>query len=487
MTRHVPLVGLLLITALSVFLAAVEPAHSSSVSSTCDSADDLWQGEFFPDVPFIRYEGAESTNPMAYRYYNADELLLGKPMKEWLRFSVAFWHTFRGDGSDPFGSPTKSWPWEDPLVPPMQMAKRRMRAMFEFVQKLGVEFWCFHDRDIAPEGSSWAETNANLDEIVALAEELQAQSGRISPLWGTAQLFKHPRYMHGAATSPHAEVFAIAAAQAKKAIEVTHRLGGKNFVFWGGREGYHTLLNTDMKQELDHLAQFFKMAVQHKDNIGFSGTFLLEPKPQEPTKHQYDWDAATTMGFLSHYNLTAEFKINVECNHATLSSHSCEHELQTASHRGMLGNMDANTGDPQTGWDTDQFITDPKETTLLMAVVLNQGGLAPGGINFDAKLRRESTDPKDLFYAHIGSMDALARGLRNAARMMEDGILHDFVTERYSSFRATDIGKRIHNGEATFADLEEFVLSHANATAYLKGEVASGRAEYLEMLLSKYI
>mmetsp|Transcript_9678 Transcript_9678/g.27667 ORF Transcript_9678/g.27667 Transcript_9678/m.27667 type:complete len:499 (-) Transcript_9678:302-1798(-) len=476
--------------AVAVTLALSWSSSGTETDGTCEGGHGLSNGssaEFFPGIPRIEYLGPDSTNPLSFRYYNADELIVGKRMRDWLRFSVAFWHTLRGDGSDPFGSPTKNWPWEDPSLPPMEMAKRRMGAHFELLEKLGVDYWCFHDRDIAPEGATWAETNSNLDEIVALAEQFQSQTGK-RVLWGTAQLFKHPRYMHGAATSPNAEVVAFAAAQAKKAIEITHRLRGENFVFWGGREGYHTLRNTDMKQELEHLAAFLRMAVSHKTSIGFNGTFLLEPKPQEPTKHQYDWDVSTTVGFLRQFGLASDFKINVECNHATLAGHSCEHELETASLQGMLGNIDANTGDPQTGWDTDQFITDPKECLLLMAVVLRQGGLSPGGINFDAKLRRESTAVEDLFYAHIGSMDALARGLRNAARMLEDGKLAEVVERRYASFRETSVGQRIHSGVATFAEMEEFVLSSSNATGFLSAEdVPSGHAEYMELLLANYI
>ncbi|KAJ0979748.1 hypothetical protein J5N97_015222 [Dioscorea zingiberensis] len=331
----------------------------ANIESKCDSSSDEWNGEFFPGIPKIKYE-------------------------DWLRFSVAFWHTFRGTGADPFGAPTKAWPWEDGTNS-LAMAKRRMRALFEFINKLGVERWCFHDRDIAPDGKTLAESNANLDEIIELAKELQ-KGTKILPLWGTAQLFMHPRYMHGAATSSELGVYAYAAAQVKKAMEVTHYLGGENFVFWGGREGYQTLLNTDMKRELDHLARFLEAAVDWKKKIGFNGTLLIEPKPQEPTKHQYDWDAATTLSFLQKYGLSGEFKLNIECNHATLSGHSCHHELETARINGLLGNIDANTGDPQIGWDTDQFLTDIGEATLVMLSVIRNEGLAPGGFNFDAKL-----------------------------------------------------------------------------------------------------
>ncbi|GMH42846.1 hypothetical protein BSKO_10765 [Bryopsis sp. KO-2023] len=466
--------------ALSVLVHGESPGSCSASedSGKCSSCE---LKEYFNGIPKIEYEGPNSKNPMAFRYYNAEEIILGKPMKEWLRFSVAFWHTFRGDGSDPFGSPTKNWPWEDPSLPPLEMAKKRMEANFEFLQKLGVEYWCFHDRDIAPEGEDLAETNANLDEIIDVALELQKATG-IKPLWGTAQLFKHPRYMHGAATGPDAGVFAFAAAQVKKAMEVTHRLGGLNYVFWGGREGYHTLRNTDLRLELDNMARFLALAAKYKDEIGFTGTLLLEPKPQEPTKHQYDWDVATTMGFLLSYGLDDDFKINVECNHATLAGHSCEHELAMASAYGMLGNVDANTGDAQTGWDTDQFLTDPLEATLLMSVIVKQGGLSPGGFNFDAKLRRESTAVEDLFYAHIGGMDALARGLRNAAKISEDGIVNSAISYRYKSY-SSGIGKDIVEGKIGFKELEKYALENPDPVENLR----SGEAEKAEVILSMYV
>ncbi|KAF8060613.1 hypothetical protein HT031_004790 [Scenedesmus sp. PABB004] len=435
-------------------------------------------GEFFPEVSKIKYEGPKSTNPLAFRYYNADEKVLGKPMKDWLKFSVAFWHTFRGDGGDPFGSATKAWPWAKP-ADPMQAAYAAMHANFEFMTKLGVERWCFHDRDIAPEGADLAETNRNLDLVAEVALRLQAGTP-IRPLWGTAQLFKHPRYMHGAATSPNATVFAYAAAQVKKALDVTLLLGGENFVFWGGREGYSSLLNTDMALELDNLGRFMSMAAAYKKKIGFKGTLLLEPKPQEPTKHQYDWDAATTTAFLRRYGLTKEFKLNIECNHATLSGHSCEHELETARINGLLGNIDANTGDPQVGWDTDQFLVDPREAALVMGVVVKNGGLGTGGINFDAKLRRESTDPADLFYAHIAGMDALARGLRAAAALKEAGLLDGLLSERYHSWSAKGgLGQKIIKGKVGFEELEAFALANPDPAESL----GSGRQELAEIYL----
>lgn len=438
----------------------------------CSDSDD-WQGEFFPGIPQIRYEGPSSKNPLAYRWYNAEEEVLGKKMKDWFRFSVAFWHTFRGTGGDPFGAATKYWPWEDGTNS-VSMAKRRMRANFEFLKKLGVDWWCFHDRDIAPDGNTLEESNKNLDEVIELAKELQKGS-KIRPLWGTAQLFLHPRYMHGGATSSEVGVYAYAAAQVKKAMEVTHYLGGENYVFWGGREGYQTLLNTDMERELDHMARFFEAAVAYKKKIGFNGTLLIEPKPQEPTKHQYDWDAATAANFLRKYGLINEFKLNIECNHATLSGHTCHHELETARINGLLGNIDANTGDAQTGWDTDQFLTDVGEATMVMMSVIKNGGIAPGGFNFDAKLRRESTDVEDLFIAHISGMDTVARGLRNAAKILEEGRLSELVGKRYSSWDS-ELGKQIEEGKADFEYLEK------KAKEFGEPKVPSAKQELAEMI-----
>ncbi|CAO2823015.1 unnamed protein product [Amaranthus hypochondriacus] len=451
-------------------VVAIGPPTCPAEGSGC--VDDEWEGEFFPGIPKIKYEGPKSKNHLAFKYYNAEEVILGKKMKDWFRFSVAFWHTFRGTGGDPFGAPTKFWPWEDGTNS-VAMAKRRMRANFEFIDKLGVEFWCFHDRDIAPDGKTLEETNKNLDEVVALAKELQGS--KIHPLWGTAQLFNHPRYMHGGATSPEVGVYAYAAAQVKKAIEVTHYLGGENYVFWGGREGYQTLLNTDMGRELDHMARFLEAAANYKKKIGFKGTLLIEPKPQEPTKHQYDWDAATTANFLRKYGLIDEFKLNIECNHATLSGHSCHHELETARINGLLGNIDANTGDPQTGWDTDEFMTDIAEATKVMLTVIKNGGLAPGGFNFDAKLRRESTDVEDLFIAHVSGMDTMARGLRNAAKLIEDGSLGELVKKRYQSFES-DVGALIEAGKADFEFLEK------KAMEWGEPKVPSGKQELVEMI-----
>jgi len=427
----------------------------------------------------IKYEGPSSKNPLAYRYYNANEIVFGKTMKDHLRFAVCYWHTWRAMGSDPFGSNTRQWPFDDGTES-TENALNRIRAHFEFLHKLGVEYYTFHDRDIAPEGKTWEETNKILDVIVDEAEKLQKSTG-IKLLWGTANLFSHPRYMNGAGTNPDPEVFAHGAAQIKKALEVTHRLGGENYVFWGGREGYFTLLNTDMKKETSHLALLLRLAVEYKKKIGFKGTFLIEPKPMEPTKHQYDFDAATVLNFLREHNLFDEFKLNIEANHATLAGHSFEHELTVASAAGRLGSVDANTGDTLLGWDTDQFNLDIKSTTLALGVVLDQGGLGSGGFNFDAKIRRESTDPVDLFIAHIGSIDAFARGLRNAAKIREDGLLKKHVEERYAGW-STPFGKEIESGKLDLAHLEQWVLKKGD-----EPKKVSGKQELFEGILNMYL
>ena len=434
---------------------------------------------YFPDIPKIQYEGPDSKNPLAFKHYNPEELVDGRPMKEHLRFSVCYWHTFRGTGADPFGMGTMIRPWDDG-TDSLDNALRRVDVAFEFMEKLGVEFYCFHDRDVAPEGKTLAETNANLDRVIEHMKECQERTG-IKLLWGTANLFSHPRYVHGAATSPNADVFAYAAAQVKKAIEVTKELGGANYVFWGGREGYQNLYNTDMKRELDHLARFMHMAVDFAKSIGFTGQFLFEPKPKEPTKHQYDFDAVACINFIRAYGLEDYIKLNIETNHATLAGHTMMHELTYASIQGFLGSIDANTGDMLLGWDTDQFPTDIYLTTQCMLVILNQGGLAPGGINFDAKVRRESFEPVDLFYAHIGGMDAFARGLKIASQIRKDGVLTDFIKKRYRSYDE-GIGKKIEEGTVTFADLEKYMLEKGNPDPN-----ESGRQELLENIINEYI
>jgi xylose isomerase len=433
--------------------------------------------EYFKDIPRIAYEGKNSDNPLAFKFYNPDELVGDKTMKDHLKFSIAFWHTFTGGGVDPFGTATMQRPW-DSITDPMEKAKARVEAAFEFFDKLGVEYFCFHDRDIAPEGDTLAETNKNLDEIVALIKE-KMSSSNVKLLWGTASLFTNPRFLHGASTSNNADVFAYAAAQTKKALEVTHELGGAGYTFWGGREGYETLLNTDMKLELDNMARFMHMAVDYAKEIGFNGTFYIEPKPKEPTKHQYDFDSATVVGFLKNYGLDKHFKLNIETNHATLAGHTMQHELHYARINGMLGSVDANQGDMLLGWDTDQFPTDLYVTTMAMYEILKNGGLGSGGLNFDAKPRRASFEPADLFYSHIAGMDAFAQGLKIAHRMLEDGKLEDFVKERYSSY-STGIGADIVNGKVGFKELEEYIMNKKIVNT-------SGRQELLEAIVNQYI
>ncbi|HJT33582.1 MAG TPA: xylose isomerase [Pirellulales bacterium] len=433
----------------------------------------------FADIQKIPFEGPRSKNPLAFHHYDPNEKVEGKPMKDHLRFSVAYWHTFRGTGSDPFGPGTMHRPWEA-ANDSVENAQNRARVAFEFMEKLGAGFYCFHDRDVAPEGRSLAETNKNLDAVVKVLAEEQQRTG-IKLLWGTANMFSNPRFMHGAATSSNADAFAYAAAQVKKALEVTKQLGGENYVFWGGREGYQNLWNTDMKRELDHLARFMHMAVDYAKQIGFTGQFLFEPKPKEPTKHQYDFDAAACINFLRAYDLADHVKLNIETNHATLAGHTMHHELEYAGHQGFLGSIDANTGDLLLGWDTDQFPTDIYLTTQCMLSILKYGGLAPGGVNFDAKVRRESFEPIDLFYAHIGGMDAFARGLKIAAAIRADGALDKLLRERYSSWDS-GVGAEIEAGKHNFASLEKYMLA--------KGEISpnqSGRQELIEHLINCYL
>jgi xylose isomerase len=433
----------------------------------------------FPEIGQIRFEGAGSKNPLAFKHYNADEIIDGKTMREHLRFAVVYWHTFRGTGSDPFGVGTMQRPWDDGSDS-IANAQNRARVAFEFIEKLGAPYYAFHDRDIAPEGKTLAETNENLDAVVKVLKEEQKRTG-IKLLWGTANLFSNPRFVHGASTSCNADVFAFAAAQVKKALEVTHELGGEGYTFWGGREGYMTLLNTDLKREQEHLARFLHLAVAYKKQIGFKGQFYIEPKPKEPTKHQYDSDAAACLNFLRQFDLLPHFKLNIETNHATLAGHTMQHELEVAGAAGALGSIDANTGDELLGWDTDQFPTSIYLTAYTMLSVLKYGGFKTGGVNFDAKVRRESFEPVDLFYAHIGGMDAFARGLRIAAAIRKDGRLAGFVKQRYSSWD-TGIGAKIESGEASLKEIEAFILK--------KGEISpnvSGRQEFLENLINEFI
>lgn len=433
----------------------------------------------FPRIKTIAYEGPKSANALAFKHYNPAEVIDGRTLKEHLRFSVAYWHAFRGVGSDPFGPGTIVRPWEKGRDP-LSIAKTRMDAAFEFLAKIQAPFWCFHDRDIAPEGRTLAESNRNLDKLVAHAKDLQKATG-VKLLWGTANLFSNPRYMCGAATNPDAHVFAYAAAQVKKALEVTKTLGGENYVFWGGREGYETLLNTDLKREQDHLAAFLHMAVDYANSIGFKGQFLIEPKPKEPTKHQYDFDVASGIAFLRTYGLDRHFKFNIETNHATLAGHSFQHEIEVAAAAGMLGSIDANAGDELLGWDTDQFNTNIRELTLAMVSILKAGGLGTGGFNFDAKLRRPSIDPEDLFFAHIGGMDAYALAFKIARRILADGKLAGFVAARYASYDA-GYGRAIERRRTNFRELNRLVLTQLG-----EPKPRSGKQEYLENLVMQYL
>jgi xylose isomerase len=434
--------------------------------------------EFFKAIPHIQYEGPKTRRALAFRHYDPNEMIDGKTLKDHLRFSVAYWHSFRGTGTDMFGSPTILRPWEA-AADPMAVAEARMQAAFEFNVKMQAPFWCFHDRDIAPEGADLRETNRRLDALVAQAKSLQQATG-VRLLWGTANLFSHPRYMSGAATNPDAQVFAYAAAQVKKALEVTYELGGENYVFWGGREGYDTLLNTDLKREQAHLAAFLHMAVDYAKEIGFKGQFLIEPKPKEPTKHQYDFDVAAGVAFLRTHGLDKHFKFNIEANHATLAGHTIQHEIETAAAHGMFGSVDANTGDLLLGWDTDQFNTDVRELTLAMMSILRAGGLGRGGLNFDAKLRRPSIDAEDLFHAHIGAFDAYALAFKVARRIIAEGEFEKIVSERYASYDA-GVGYDIAQRRVGFKELEQFTIKMGEPTPL------SGRQEFLENLLMHYV
>ncbi len=434
--------------------------------------------EYFPGISSVLYEGRESDNPLAFKFYEADRLVGGKTMQQHLRFAVCYWHTFCAKGSDPFGVDTQVFPW-DTAADPMAAARARMDAAFEFFTKLGVPYYCFHDRDMAPEGATVAESERNLAELVALAKERQKETG-IKLLWGTANLFGHPRFMNGAATNPDFAVVAHAGAQVKAALDATVALGGENYVFWGGREGYSTLLNTDTRRELEHLARFLEMARDYGRSIGFKGTFLIEPKPMEPSKHQYDFDAQTVIGFLRHHGLAGDFKVNVEANHATLAGHSFAHELQMCTDAGLLGSIDANRGDPQNGWDTDQFPTDLYDAVHAMLVVLADGGVRGGGFNFDAKVRRESVDLEDIFIGHIGGMDTFARALDIAFRIRESSTLPERKMQRYSSFDAGD-GARFEQGQLSLEALRD-LAEQGSQPAH-----SSGKQEWFENVINQYL
>ncbi|MEA9828176.1 xylose isomerase [Xanthomonas campestris pv. raphani] len=434
--------------------------------------------EYFPGIGKIGFEGRDSDNPLAFKVYDANKQVAGKTMAEHLRFAVAYWHSFCGNGADPFGPGTRAYPW-DVGNTALARAEAKSDAAFEFFTKLGVPYYCFHDIDLAPDADDIGEYENNLKHMVGIAKQRQADTG-VKLLWGTANLFSHPRYMNGASTNPDFNVVARAAVQVKAAIDATVELDGENYVFWGGREGYACLHNTQMKREQDNMARFLTLARDYGRAIGFTGNFLIEPKPMEPMKHQYDFDSATVIGFLRQHGLDQDFKLNIEANHATLSGHSFEHDLQVASDAGLLGSIDANRGNPQNGWDTDQFPTDLYDTVGAMLVVLRQGGLAPGGLNFDAKVRRESSDPQDLFLAHIGGMDAFARGLEVADALLTSSPLETWRAQRYASFDS-GAGADFANGTSTLADLATYAAGKGEPTQL------SGRQEAYENLINQYL
>lgn len=432
---------------------------------------------YFSTVKDIKFEGSSSKNPFAFKFYNPEEIIGGKKMEDVLRYAVSYWHTFTMDGSDPFGAGTMKRNWDQ--YDGMDLAKARVDASFEFYEKLGVPYFCFHDIDIAPEGDNLRETNQNLDVIVSMIQDYMKDS-KVKLLWNTANNFTHPRFVHGAATSSSADVFAYSAAKVKKGLEIGKELGAENYVFWGGREGYETLLNTDMKLELDNLARFYKMAIDYAKEIGFDAQFLIEPKPKEPTTHQYDYDVATSHAFLQNYGLENHFKFNIEANHATLAGHTFEHELHYARIHNMLGSVDANQGDPLLGWDTDEFPTDLWSTTLAMYEILKNGGLGRGGLNFDAKVRRGSFEQEDLFHAHIAGMDAFAVGLKVAQQLIDDKVLETIVENRYKSYES-GIGLDIVKGTSDFHKLEQHALNLSTI------EQLSGRLEQIKATINQYL
>ena len=433
---------------------------------------------FFPGVGDIKYEGPDSDNPLAFKYYNAEEVIMGKKMKDWCRFAVCYWHTWRGNGADIFGlTGTMTRPWDGA---DMEAHLKRVDVHFEFCEKLGIEYYCFHDRDVSPEGATVKETEAMFDTVAEKLAAKQKETG-VKLLWGTSNLFSHKRYMHGGPTNPDPDVVCMAAAQIQKCLDVTHKLGGENFVMWGGRDGYQTLLNTDYATEQRNYANFLKATADYADSIGFKGQLLLEPKPREPAAHQYNFDAETTLGFLDRWGLTGRFSLNLEANHGTLAGHSGEHEVEAAHSRGKLGSIDANRNELLLGWDTDMFPTDPALSTYIMKRVIEQGGLQPGGLNFDAKIRRESTDLEDLFIGHINGMDCYARGLRAAAKMIADGKLDASVKARYAGFSGEGtLGAKFAKGEASLAELAEHARSHPEPP------LKSGKQEHLESLFNAF-
>ena len=432
--------------------------------------------DYFPQISPIQFEGSDSDNPLAFRYYDKTREVAGKSMADHFKFACAYWHTFTNGGGDPFGGPTRVFPW-DAKPDPVARAKDKVDAAFEFMSKMGLDYFCFHDRDLVDEGASLAESERHLQTVSKYAAEKMAETG-IKLLWGTANLFSHPRYMNGAATNPDFQVVSYAGAQVKQAIDVTIALGGENYVFWGGREGYMSLANTDMKRELDHMGRFLGMARDYARGQGFKGTFFIEPKPCEPSKHQYDYDSATVIGFLREYGLDQDFKLNLEVNHATLAGHTFDHELQVAADAGMLGSIDANRGDYQNGWDTDQFPNNLYELTEAMMVILRAGGLKGGGVNFDAKLRRNSTDLVDLFHAHVGGMDLFARALLTADRILADSPIEQMRSDRYASFD-TGQGAAFETGKMSLSDLA--------AAAGGEPALTSGKQEQYENIMNRYL
>ncbi|GJM27997.1 MAG: xylose isomerase [Cyclobacteriaceae bacterium] len=451
---------------------------SNSTIPESDVSITLGERTYFKGVNKILFEGKESDNPLAFKYYDESRMVGDKTMKDHLRFATAYWHTFCGTGLDPFGSPTKQFPWLT-ATDPIQQAKDKMDAAFEFITKTGMPYYCFHDFDLIAEGSSLSDSEHRLQVISDYAYQKQESSG-VKLLWGTANLFSHPRYMNGAATNPDFQVVAYAGAQVKNALDITIKLGGENYVFWGGREGYMSLLNTDMKRELDHMARFLHMAKDYARKQGFKGSFFIEPKPMEPTKHQYDFDAATVIGFLREYDLLDDFKLNLEVNHATLAQHTFQHELQVAAGAGLLGSMDANRGDYQNGWDTDQFPVNVYELVESMLVVIESGGLKGGGINFDAKTRRNSTDLEDIFHAHIGGMDAFARALLVAHDILENSNYSQLKKNRYSTFDSAT-GQKFESGDLILEDLKQ--LAGANG----EPKMISGQQELYENIINQYL
>lgn len=433
---------------------------------------------YFPTVGKIQFEGPQSDNPLAYKWYDENKVINGKPLKELFKFAVSYWHTFCGTGGDPFGPGTKHFPWLT-ANDPVQQAKEKMDAAFEFITKLGVPYYCFHDIDLVDEGSSLSQYESHIQQIVEYAKIKQKDSG-VKLLWGTANVFSNPRYMNGASTNPDFAVVAHAGTQVKNALDATIALGGENYVFWGGREGYMTLLNTNMKREVEHLARFLTMARDYARKQGFKGVFFIEPKPCEPTKHQYDYDSATVIGFLRQFGLDKDFKLNIEVNHATLAGHTFQHELQVAADAGMLGSIDANRGDYQNGWDTDQFPMNLNDLIETMLVILEAGGFAGGGVNFDAKTRRNSTDLEDIFHAHIGGMDTFARAAIIADRVLRESPYKKFRTDRYASFDGGQ-GKAFEDGKLTLEDLRTFALANGEP------KQTSGKQEWLENIINQYI